>query len=218
MEKITWTSNLAYAVGLLTTDGNLSKDGRHLELTSTDIEQLENFKKCLDIKTKISWKTGGYTNRLYPRIQFGNVKLYQWLLGIGLMPNKTKVIAEIRVPDKYFFEFLRGHFDGDGSVYAYFDPRWKSSYMFYLTFTSASMKHIIWLQERIQDLSGFEGKINEARSSRVIQLRYAKQASKEIFKKMYRNKQGPYLTRKYKKAKKILRTCAEVEKLVNSQR
>ena len=35
-----WTSELAYAVGLLTTDGSLSKDGRHIDLTSKDVEQL----------------------------------------------------------------------------------------------------------------------------------------------------------------------------------
>jgi hypothetical protein len=48
--KIKWSSNFAYAIGLLVTDGNLSKDGRHIELTSKDKEQIINFIYCLKIR------------------------------------------------------------------------------------------------------------------------------------------------------------------------
>jgi len=50
--KIQWSSNFAYAIGLLTTDGNLSKDGRHLNLTSKDKDLINIFKGCLGIKNK----------------------------------------------------------------------------------------------------------------------------------------------------------------------
>ena len=32
--KIKWSSKFAYAMGLLATDGNLSKDERHIDFTS----------------------------------------------------------------------------------------------------------------------------------------------------------------------------------------
>ena len=51
--EIAWSSNFAYALGLLATDGSLSSDGRHFDFTSNDKEQLENFMKCLNIKVKI---------------------------------------------------------------------------------------------------------------------------------------------------------------------
>lgn len=51
--EIRWSNELAYAVGLIATDGNLSKDGRHIELTSKDTEQLETFKRCLKLKNRI---------------------------------------------------------------------------------------------------------------------------------------------------------------------
>jgi hypothetical protein len=44
--KIVWSSNMSYAIGLLTTDGCLSSDGRHILLTSKDKEQLNNFSKA----------------------------------------------------------------------------------------------------------------------------------------------------------------------------
>lgn len=51
--KKIWSTELAYAVGLLTTDGNLSKDGKHINLTSKDLDQIKTFKKCLGLKNKI---------------------------------------------------------------------------------------------------------------------------------------------------------------------
>lgn len=35
-KPVKWSPKIAYAVGLITTDGSLSKDGRHIDLTSKD--------------------------------------------------------------------------------------------------------------------------------------------------------------------------------------
>ena len=47
--KIKWSPDFAYAVGLLTTDGSLSKDGRHISFTSKDLQLAKLFKKCLKL-------------------------------------------------------------------------------------------------------------------------------------------------------------------------
>ena len=145
--NIKWSPEFAYAIGLLTTDGCLSTDGRHFDFTSKDKEQLVNFMKCLGIKVKIGYKTSGYSGKKYTRIQFGDVNFYKFLLGVGLMPAKTKIISALKIPKEYFFDFLRGHFDGDGTFYSYWDPRWRSSFMFYTEFISASKKHIDWIRD-----------------------------------------------------------------------
>jgi len=114
---IKWNPEIAYAVGLIATDGSLSSDGRHLILVSKDISLLKTFKKCLGLKNKIGLRRSGYTGRKNcHHVQFGNVILYKWLLNIGLMPNKTKIIGALRIPNQYFFDFLRGHLDGDGCI------------------------------------------------------------------------------------------------------
>ena len=208
VQNFRWTSNLAYAVGLLVTDGSLSSDGRHFDLTSKDIEQLENFKKSLNLKVRIGWKTSGLGGKKYPRVQFGDIKLYRWLLSIGLEPNKTKTIGELKIPDRFFFDFLRGHFDGDGCIYGYHDPRWKNSYMFYTSFISASEKHTIWLQRAIFGTLRISGKINV--SSGIARLRFAKKESYTIIKKMYYNKNCICLSRKFDKVKQILKQDARV--------
>src|SRR3989344_7277407 len=62
--KLVWSPHFAYAIGLLTADGCLSKDGRHIDLTSKDRAQIISFKKCLGIETKISLKYSGAGNEL----------------------------------------------------------------------------------------------------------------------------------------------------------
>jgi hypothetical protein len=49
-----WNENLAYAIGLFTADGCLYPDKRHLEFNSKDREQVENFKKCLNLDNRIT--------------------------------------------------------------------------------------------------------------------------------------------------------------------
>lgn len=212
-----WTANLAYAIGLITTDGNLSKDGRHIVLVSKDIEQLENFAKCLNLKNKISTHTSGYNRQgNYHHIQFGNVKLYRFLLKIGLTPNKSKTISSLKVPNKYFFDFLRGVLDGDGHTYSYWDPRWKSSFMLYAGFSSASINHLNWLNNMIENLLGFKGRIRI--SVRAHQLVFAKKASLRLLKKIYYKDNLICLSRKrfkIREALSIIQQQAGVLKLVN---
>ncbi|HPW34754.1 MAG TPA: hypothetical protein PK367_03305 [Candidatus Paceibacterota bacterium] len=207
--KIKWSSDFAYAIGLLVTDGSLSIDKRHLELTSKDVEQLNNFNKCLQTNFKIFLKDKNNNNKCF-RVQFSDVSFYNFLITIGLMPKKTKIIDSIKIPKKYFFDFLRGHFDGDGCFYSYWDRRWKHSFMFYTTFLSASKKHINWLRGEISKRIGIKGHITKAATDSVYQLRYAKKESIIILKKMYYKNKVTCLSRKRLKINKVLDTIEEI--------
>lgn len=212
-KEVAWSPEFAYAIGLITTDGNLSIDGRHLSLVSKDIEQIKNLKKCLALKTKIGIHRSGRKNayRTYHRVQWGDIVLYDFLLDIGLMPNKSRKLNTLNIPDKYFFDFLRGHFDGDGSFYSYFDPRWKSSFMFYLTFLSASTGHIQWLRESVERLCGVHGHISFTNrlGLEMSSLRYAKRESLQLLAALYPNERVICLKRKRLKIEKALRIVGE---------
>src|SRR3989344_3497645 len=157
--KIIWSPEFAYAIGLIVSDGCLSSDGRHIIFTSVETEQLKNFMRALAIDVAIVKGKDIHGTQRVVRVQFGDVLFYRFLQTIGLMPNKSKIIGEIRIPKKYFFDFLRGSFDGDGSTYSYFDPRWKSSFMFYTVFASASRQHIAWLQKQIWERLRIRGHV-----------------------------------------------------------
>lgn len=201
---IEWSSNFAYAIGLLASDGHISKDGRHIDLTSKDTEQLKNFMLCLGISNKIGSKRSG-AGLVHKRVQFGDVHFYRFLLAIGMTPAKSKTIGVLDVPDEYFFDFLRGSFDGDGSFYSYFDPRWKSSFMFYTVFTSASRKHVDWIRMMLAELLGITGHITMDGNKRTHQLKYAKGDSLKILKSMYYSDTVVCLNRKRQKINKALR-------------
>lgn len=197
-----WSSELAYAVGLIATDGSLSIDGRHIVLVSKDKQLLNTFKKCLDLKNKIGVKKGGFIKeKIYYYVQFGDINFYKWLLGLGLTPNKTKTIYKLFIPDKYFMDFLRGHFDGDGYFYSYWDKRWPNSFMFYTNFISCNLRHLHWLRDRINKLLNIQGHITKSSES-TWALRFAKKDSKILLSKMYSKRNIPCLERKKKKIKK----------------
>ena len=125
------------------------------------------------------------------------------------MPRKSKIIGEIKIPNEYFFDFLRGSFDGDGSTYSYFDPRWRSSFMFYTTFVSASSKHISWLREEIFKRLKIRGHITGDGKRVIFQLKYAKADSLKLLRKMYHSKKVLCLSRKRLKIVKMLATVRE---------
>ena len=204
-KEVLWSPELAYAVGLIATDGNLSTSGRHVSLTSKDVPQLKTFLRCIDRSdVPIAVKKGSYRPSI-THVQIGDVVLYDFLLSIGLMPNKTKKLGELAIPDKYIFDFLRGHHDGDGSFYSYFDPRWRSSFMFYLSFISASPSHIYWIREILERLLGVQGHITTSKNSCVVQLKYAKREALIVLKKLYPRPDVVCLARKRLKIEHALR-------------
>ena len=183
LRKITWNENLAYCVGLLASDGNLSKDGRHIIFVSKDKDLVRIFKAFLCLKNKISVKNSGYSRYgKYYYLQFGDVKLYHWLNEIGMKPNKSKSIGTLSIPNRYFFHFLRGLLDGDGCITSFRHPESKQLQV-RVKFCSASRTFLDWLKSRIYKLSSIEGKIELL--PRVFDLVYYKLDSIRLLRKIY---------------------------------
>ena len=181
---IKWSQEFAYAIGLLVSDGCLSKDGRHIDLTSKDKDQLVTFNKCLDITATISIKFSGSGNTAY-HVQFGDVLFYKFLLGIGLSPAKSKTISQVLIPKLYFFDFLRGYFDGDGCSYSFYDSVFRNSFRFYISFASGSIKYINWLRNKLSVYAKIKGHICRQSNSSNFQLKYSKKEAIILAKKMY---------------------------------
>ena len=203
-----WSPDLAYAVGLLATDGCITKS--HLiDLTSKDREQLENYRRSLGISTPITrkWKK---TGDRYLHVQFKNVYFYTFLVSVGLTPAKSKTLGALRIPQKLFFDFLRGAFDGDGYSYSYWDERWKSSFMFYIGFASASKDFLLWIQSEVEKLLDIRGHITTmGKNHSYYQLKYAKADSFKILKKMYKTPSVICLSRKRLKIDETLRIVGQ---------
>lgn len=158
---LTWTPEVAYAVGLVATDGNLSPSGRHVSVSSGEREVLESFLRCIKRSAHIGTNRSGFGS-LTLRVQIGDVRLYRWLLSIGLTPRKSHTLGAIGCPTDVFPHLLRGLLDGDGSIIsATYDGTGKAHGRRYrvlkLRFISASETHVDWLRQRIGAEFGLSG-------------------------------------------------------------
>ena len=63
---INWSAERAYAVGLMATDGNLSKKPGQMSLVSKDRDQLETLCRCLNVTLRLSWNRSA-PGRLHPK-------------------------------------------------------------------------------------------------------------------------------------------------------
>ena len=195
-----WSKNLAYAVGLITADGWLNKDKRHLGFTSKDLQLIRAFKKSLKLNNKISKHArGGETEKRYYGITFGDIYFYKFLNSIGLTSAKSKTINHVKVPQLYFPDFLRGLFDGDGSFYTFRDKRWPNSFSFKLSIASASLNFLNWLKVILTQYYSVKGYMHKGVG--VWNLEYVKGDTKKLFYIMYYPAHSLRLNIKYRKIK-----------------
>lgn len=202
----TWTPTLAYAIGLMATDGCVA-DSDHVSFPSADLELVELFRQCLGKNNTISrfiTRTGGVAYR----VQFGDVKFCRWLATIGITGRKSLTIAALEVPDGLILPLTRGLLDGDGSIMnktARADTGGRSDYHWeYLRtkFVSASRAHVEWLGDKLRPYAKESGYIEVTRARRgrheMYALRYGKRASLRLLPLLYADPNAPRLTRKWR--------------------
>lgn len=181
-------NNLWYIVGYIVTDGNLSRDGRHIAIVSKDIEHLVKIRSALQIDCKITMFARGYSNeKKYGKVQFSNVNFYDWLQSINIYPNKSLVQGSVDLDFKYIGDFIRGIIDGDGSIYT-----WKHSSngltQWAITIASASIKLAEWLQSIILEHYKIDGKIHAIKvknKNTMYQLKLGKIAAQALLRSIY---------------------------------
>ncbi len=184
--KLEWNNDFAYVIGVIATDGNLSKDLRHLTITSKDYEMVINCKKCLGIDNKIGMGVRGTSKeKKYYVLQFGNKNLFEFLVELGLTPRKSKIIGELKIPEKYFPHFFRGCIDGDGSISISHHP--ESKHLQYkIRLCSASKNFLDWILVSSQKIFMIQGgSISKGNISSVYTLTFAKKDSIKILKVIY---------------------------------
>lgn len=202
---------LWYLVGLIVSDGNLSPDGRHVDITSSDYEFLQEIKNSTEIKSKIGFKYGSNKKQKAFRIQIANSNFYDFLISIGLTRKKSLTIGAINVPEEFFVDFLRGLIDGDGSIRSWEHPanfreQWS------LRISSGSGKFLYWLSEKITHCLGACGRIHkDNKSEHNYVLKFGKIAAQNILKQCYyKNSLG--LQRKNRLAQRCIRSNTSWQK------
>ena len=118
-ESIT-SKEQAYYLGLLLADGSVSKDLNHVEisLSDPDFVLLEGFKTSIKAhKANLQDKKVRGNQKPAKRLTLCSKKLAKSLINWGMTPARTySWDLQREIPKKFLADFVRGYWDGDGSV------------------------------------------------------------------------------------------------------
>ncbi|MBU2541242.1 MAG: hypothetical protein KJ593_05010 [Candidatus Omnitrophica bacterium] len=190
-----WSHEMAYVLGLVITDGCVSKTGTIL-LSMNDRELLEKVKEALRASHKI--EQSKYQKGLYI-FRFAREGMIKDLRKLGIGSKKSLTVRFPNVPQEYLPDFIRGVFDGDGSVF--FDKR-RPKFPLRSKFVSSSENFIEKLQKCLEFLDMpkrtiYKQKTKNAYSYMFI---YAHKDSSKLFEILYKNNQNRlFLERKYER-------------------
>ncbi len=197
---------MAYVLGYLYADGNVMDlpymRAKYVSVTSIDIDSIKRIQAWLGSSHRIierasQWEHGNKTYTL----RIGSHALYDSLFHLGLRPRKSLTVTMPEIPSRYFMDFVRGYFDGDGCVYlekitrknGLIRPRKLST-----IFTSGSKAFLDQLSQLLD--KNIETKHQKTiRGRTAYQLRYGTNDSIRLYRELYKGvKKGDYLERKHK--------------------
>ncbi len=196
---------MAYVLGFFTADGNMirNKRGAHfisIEITDRDI--LEKIRDVINSNHKISIRKREFPEKDAYRLQIGSKGMFNDLIRLGMTPNKSKTIDLPFVPEKYFSDFVRGYFDGDGCInYGIYNRKDRKSknYLFGSRFTSGSKIFLESLLKRFRSGAVIKGGFIYDKNG-SFDLVLSTNDTKNLFKFMYCDvKSSLFLERKYDK-------------------
>ena len=189
------TEEKAYWLGFLYADGCVHSNNYEISVNITDREHIEKFKTAIKAFnhniTEIQDKRFQNAKTLY-QFSIKDKQLHQDLIKWGCIPQKSLLINKIpNIPRDYVSHFLRGYFDGDGSLhYLRGTNNYRISFVGTKDFLNDVQKE---LQTNVSLQSNIAGK------AYVLQIAGRKQIER-ILNYLYNNsKENNRLNRKYQK-------------------
>lgn len=189
------TEEKAYWLGFLYADGCVHANNNEISIDIIDKEHIIKFKNFLGAKnhqiTEINdtrWKNA---KTLY-RFAIKDAQIHKDLITWGCVPNKTLIIEKIpNIPKDYVSHFIRGYFDGDGSLHYL-----QTTNNYRISFTSGSKKFLEDIQKELNLLNLSLGHSNEGNTYQ-LQISGRRQVER-ILNYMYKNStENTRLDRKY---------------------
>ena len=188
----TWSNNMAYVLGFWYADGCIY-GGKMFDITlhKKDKYIIKKIAQELDYQGPIL----DYVDRQACRINFSCKVIYNDLIALGGTERKSKTLQFPNIPIEFLPDFIRGYFDGDGSVYNVKGKRINTN------FACGSNKFLQSLLQLLKKEAGIEGgSISIANQS----LTFGKKDSIKLGNYIYQNNPELYLLRKYEKFKQYL--------------
>ncbi|RNA70605.1 hypothetical protein EBO34_05460 [Alteribacter keqinensis] len=131
----TWSPTMAYVLGFFAADGCISGQTQTVSFAQNEIEILEVILDELGSNHRIvkNDETGVNILNIHSKIMKDDLMNTH-----GMFPAKSNSIAFPFVPDEYLSHYMRGYFDGDGSI---------NKQKCYVTFVGGSNKYMKTLEK-----------------------------------------------------------------------
>ena len=225
-----WTEEMAYVLGLIYTDGYLNpgrradsarKSSGYVSLAQKEPELLEKVLALMNCDARL---------RFSKRRQFGDIvageiysfaisndQVYEDLVRLGLTPHKSHTITFPHMSEEFVRHFIRGCWDGDGSIYLERGKALRASYI------SGSYEFVKTLADELYTAGIYQTRYEvEKEKSRQFRLKYprykyplkiqkrkgsnsyyiriaSREALEKLFTYFYKDvDESMYLNRKYK--------------------
>lgn len=215
----TWLPEMAYVLGFFAADGGMfinSEGSKYIQFVSTDKEILKKIKRAIASNHKIGIKKRCPGNLGWKKcylIQIGSKEMYNDLLKLGFTPKKDLTLQFPKVPKKYLDHFVRGYFDGDGSIsfgtYKRKSRNNKITFYILASFVSGSKSFLSKLSKKLRLTTDIaKGYLGQKSHNSGYQLSYSTNDSKKLFRYMYKDinyKTNFYLERKYNRFVKAVK-------------
>lgn len=191
-----------YWAGFLAADGCVDLKNRvRVMLKYDDINHLEKLRTFLQSTHTISSNTEKYNRCSFELTSAHICEILE--LNYGIIPNKTNSLEFYKLPDTYMPHFLRGYFDGDGSVCESFSNKNSITASIYATFSSGSRHFSEGLFSYLQGKLKLGGHLQEFDGSTKWQLKFNTNDAKTLLRYMYENS-NIYLDRKHALYQKLV--------------
>ena len=204
-----WSKKSAYILGFLFADGNLENApyirGRYIRFTNTDFSIIKQIKEALNSSHTIVVTPASGNRKEKYLLRIGSHKLYRDLELLGLHPRKSHNMEFPKVPGQYLADFIRGYFDGDGTI-AFENIKNRPNSRLKAIFTSGSKNFLLSLADILKVYTdGYLAKVYKSRRS--YQLVYRSKRAINILNFIYSTadkKPSLCLDRKYDRYKELI--------------
>jgi len=145
------TEEKAYWLGVFFADGNITKEGecKQIRFNTIDKDWLSIFISAINYSGTYHIETHKKYNKDIYCLTVGDDTLHDDLNTLGCIPNKTKVITFPNISENLIPHFIRGYFDGDGSVGIYKNASNNNYYTLRSSFCTGSEQFMVQLANKL---------------------------------------------------------------------
>ena len=113
-----WSPSMTYTLGFIAADGNICHSGKAhtLHIACDDIDVIEKIKTIMHYQGPIHVKLRQNGKNSYS-LRICDPIIFHDLIKLGVTERKSLTFTPPKIPQYLIKHFIRGYFDGDGTVY-----------------------------------------------------------------------------------------------------